>query len=69
MATELFQEDDDEGHGIAGFEFKTSGEAHRFLGDVLDFQFRHVSKSGGDKSEKALLLTAILYRKQCFRSM
>ena len=41
VATEVFQENDDEGHGIAGFEFKTSAEAYDFLRDVIDFQRRH----------------------------
>ena len=43
LATEIFREDDEEGHGIVGFEFQTVSEATRFCSDVIDFQRRRES--------------------------
>ena len=42
-ATEIFQEDAEEGHWIVGFEFHLESEAFSFCRDVVDLQRRRES--------------------------
>ena len=40
-ASELFEEETDEGHGIAALEFRSLLEAYQCLSDIIDLQRRH----------------------------